>query len=147
MFFWLGHFCSTILQSPVSNQRLYQCWILSWAQRQQEMREALQVRTDRLCHSCAEWFGELKGKSCSYSCEVKQLSCWSMPTGKVKPVLGILWLFESFQKQSSQTRMSPRRALHINSSAEWLQKWELQPEFNPTTKKAPKAGFGYMLFL
>lgn len=83
----------------------------------------------------AESFGDLKRKSCSCSCEEKYLSCWSMPTGKVKPVLGILGLFDSFQQQSSQTRTSPQRALHINSAAECLQIWELQPEFNPTTKK------------
>lgn len=56
----------------------------------------------------AEGFGKLKRKSCS-CCEVKQLLCWSMLIRKVKLVLGILQLFDSFQEQSSQTRMNPQR--------------------------------------
>lgn len=50
MFFWLWHLCSGVSQSlgPMSNQRLYQYYVLSWAQRQQEIRNDLQVRADRL---------------------------------------------------------------------------------------------------
>lgn len=83
----------------------------------------------------AEGFGKLKGKSCSCCCEVKQLSCWSMPMGKVKLELGILKLFDSLQEQSSQTRMCPQGALHIEIAAEWLQTWDLQAECNLITKK------------
>lgn len=58
-----------------------------------------------------------------------------MPMGKVKLELGILKLFDSLQEQSSQTRMCPQGALHIEIAAEWLQTWDLQAECNLITKK------------
>ena len=61
----------------------------------------------------AEGLGKQKWEKRAVTVKLKDLSCWSMPTGKRKLVLGILECFATFQVQSSQNRINPQRALHF----------------------------------
>lgn len=130
MFFWLQHLCCGASQSLGPLCLIRGCTSVTSSPGHNDSKKLETIyrseQTD-FAIPTAEGFGKLKGKSCSCCCEVKQPSCWSMPTGKIKLELGILIskLFDSLQEQSSQTRMSPQGALHIKIAAEWLQTWDL----------------------